>query len=119
MSPAARSAPVPAATLVGIAAMPFSASPKPAPSSKSHSGTTLATGLLSRTLRPSNVSPTSSSQKPNRPDRHDFCPFYAGPPQVLQIGYDFFFDLDPQHRGLVRLEANGQTHTAVLAPSQK
>ncbi len=43
----------------------------------------------------------------------------AGPPQVLQIGYDFFFDLDPQHRGLVRLEANGQTHTAVLAPSQK
>src|SRR5215813_893387 len=31
----------------------------------------------------------------------------VGPPQILQIGYDFFFDLDPQHRGLVRLEANG------------
>jgi HupE / UreJ protein len=43
----------------------------------------------------------------------------VGPPQILQVGYDFFFDLDPQHRGLVRLEANGQTHTAVLSPSQK
>jgi hypothetical protein len=43
----------------------------------------------------------------------------AGPPQIFQIGYDFFFDLDPQHRGLLRLEANGQTHTAVLSPHQK
>jgi hypothetical protein len=41
----------------------------------------------------------------------------AGPPQILQIGYDFFFDLDPQHRGLVRLEADGQTHTAVFSPN--
>jgi len=43
----------------------------------------------------------------------------AGPPHILQIGYDFFFDLDPQHRGLVRLEENGRTHTAVLSPGQK
>ena len=43
----------------------------------------------------------------------------AEPPQILEIGYDFFFDLDPQHRGLLRFEANGQTHTAVLSPSQK
>lgn len=41
----------------------------------------------------------------------------AGPPRILQVGYDFFFDLDPQHRGLVRLEADGQTHTAVLSPN--
>jgi hypothetical protein len=40
-------------------------------------------------------------------------------PQTLQIGYEFFFDLDPQHRGLLRFEANGQTHTALLSPSQK
>jgi hypothetical protein len=43
----------------------------------------------------------------------------AAPPQIFQISYDFFFDLDPQHRGLLRLEANGQTHTAVLSPNQK
>jgi hypothetical protein len=40
-------------------------------------------------------------------------------PQTLEVGYDFFFDLDPQHRGLLRFEANGQTHTAVLSPSRK
>jgi hypothetical protein len=34
-------------------------------------------------------------------------------------GLRFFFDLDPQHRGLVRLGATGQTHTAVFSPSQK
>jgi len=43
----------------------------------------------------------------------------AGPVRVLQIGYDLLFDLDPQHRGLVRLQENGLTHTAVLSPSQK
>ena len=43
----------------------------------------------------------------------------AGPPQVLEVGYDFFFDLDPQHRGLVRLESDGQTHTAVLGPNHQ
>jgi hypothetical protein len=43
----------------------------------------------------------------------------AGPPQILEIGYDFFFHLDAQHRGLVRLDANGQTHTAVLSPNQQ
>jgi HupE / UreJ protein len=39
--------------------------------------------------------------------------------QIFQVGYDLLFDLDPQHRGLLRVEANGQTHTAVLSPSQK
>src|SRR5712672_1441448 len=57
--------------------MPSSASLRPAPSSKSHSGTTLATDLLSQTLKPSNVCPTSSSQEPNHPDRHGFCPSYT------------------------------------------
>jgi hypothetical protein len=40
-------------------------------------------------------------------------------PQNLEVGYSFFFDLDPQHRGLLRFEVNGQTRTAVLSPSQK
>jgi hypothetical protein len=43
----------------------------------------------------------------------------VGPPQLIQISYNCFFDLDPQHRGLLRLEANGQTHTAVFSPNQK
>jgi hypothetical protein len=43
----------------------------------------------------------------------------AESPQNLEIDYDFFFDLDPQHRGLLRFEANGQTQTAVLGPTQK
>jgi HupE / UreJ protein len=41
----------------------------------------------------------------------------GGPPQLLQIDYDFFFDLDPQHRGLLRLDANGEIHTAVFSPN--
>jgi hypothetical protein len=43
----------------------------------------------------------------------------GGPPQPLQISYNFFFDLDPQHRGLLRLEENGQTHTVVFSPNQR
>jgi hypothetical protein len=38
--------------------------------------------------------------------------------QKLDVGYDFFFDFDPQHRGLLRLESNGQTFTTVFSPSQ-
>jgi len=41
----------------------------------------------------------------------------AAAPQVFQLAYSFFFDLDPQHRGLLRVEANGKTYTAVLGPT--
>jgi hypothetical protein len=41
------------------------------------------------------------------------------PPQLLEIGYDLLFDLDPQHRGLLRLEEQGSTHTAIFSPDQK
>jgi hypothetical protein len=37
-------------------------------------------------------------------------------PQVLTIKYRLLFDLDPQHRGLLRLEEEGRTHTAVFSP---
>jgi hypothetical protein len=37
-------------------------------------------------------------------------------PQILTIKYTLLFDLDPQHRGLLRLEEPGGTHTAVLSP---
>ncbi len=39
-------------------------------------------------------------------------------PNTLDIGYRLFFDLDPQHRGLLRLESEGLTRTAIFSPSQ-
>jgi len=42
-------------------------------------------------------------------------------PRILTsigINYMLFFDLDPQHRGLLRVEYEGVTHTAVLSPTQ-
>jgi hypothetical protein len=38
------------------------------------------------------------------------------PPVVLDIGYTLFADLDPQHRGLLSLAANGATRAAILGP---
>jgi hypothetical protein len=40
-------------------------------------------------------------------------------PQILRIKYTLFFDVDPQHRGLLRLEQNGSTHTAVFSPDHE
>jgi HupE / UreJ protein len=39
--------------------------------------------------------------------------------EVMSIKYTLFFDLDPQHRGLLRLEEQGRTHTAVFSPDRK
>ncbi|HYM01612.1 MAG TPA: HupE/UreJ family protein [Stellaceae bacterium] len=41
------------------------------------------------------------------------------PPKLLEITYDLLFDFDPQHRGLLRLEEHGATHTAVFSPDQR
>ncbi|WP_019864682.1 HupE/UreJ family protein [Methylovulum miyakonense] len=43
------------------------------------------------------------------------CPVTA---RVLGVDYRLFFDLDPSHRGLLRLQNQGQTQTAVLSPDQ-
>jgi hypothetical protein len=40
-------------------------------------------------------------------------------PRALTIKYTLFFDLDPQHRGLLRLEEQGRTHTAVFSPDRE
>ncbi|MEW6156855.1 MAG: HupE/UreJ family protein [Verrucomicrobiota bacterium] len=39
-------------------------------------------------------------------------------PKVLEIDYESFFDLDPLHRGLLRLDCEGQVQTAVFSPEQ-
>ena len=44
------------------------------------------------------------------------CPAAPG---VLSIKYTLLFDLDPQHRGLLRLEEQGRTHTAVFSPEHQ
>jgi hypothetical protein len=38
-------------------------------------------------------------------------------PSAFSVRYRLFFDLDPQHRGLLRLEAAGTTVAAVFAPA--
>lgn len=43
------------------------------------------------------------------------CP---NPVTTLEINYSLFFDLDPQHRGLLRVEYLQATHTAILSPTQ-
>jgi len=35
---------------------------------------------------------------------------------VLTMGYSLFADLDPQHKGLLRLEFDGATRTAIFSP---
>ncbi len=37
-------------------------------------------------------------------------------PTVLEMRYSLFADLDPQHRGLLNLAANGATRAAILGP---
>jgi hypothetical protein len=34
------------------------------------------------------------------------------------VGYHLLFDLDPQHRGLLRVDYQGNTHTAVFSPER-
>ena len=38
------------------------------------------------------------------------------PPRVLQVEYRFLFDLDPLHRGLLKLDINGEVRTAIFGP---
>ncbi len=37
-------------------------------------------------------------------------------PHELSVAYRLLFDLDPTHRGIVRIDAPGQAHTGVLGP---
>ncbi len=43
----------------------------------------------------------------------------SGAPTTLRVRYALFFDLDPLHRGLLRLEAEGRTRSAVFSPEQE
>jgi len=39
-------------------------------------------------------------------------------PRLLQVQYHLFFDTDPSHRGLMRLQTNGKTMSAIFRPGQ-
>ena len=43
-----------------------------------------------------------------------FTAICAAAPKTLAVAYHLFFDLDPQHRGLVRLEYQGTTRAGIL-----
>jgi hypothetical protein len=43
------------------------------------------------------------------------CP---GPLTTLQATYRLFFDIDPQHKGLLRLQYRGATSTAIFSPEK-
>ena len=43
----------------------------------------------------------------------------AGPPAALKIGYQLFFDLDGQHKGLARIDHAGSTQTAIFAADHR
>ena len=42
----------------------------------------------------------------------------AAAPKTLTVRYQLFFDLDPQHRGLIRLEYQGATRAGILSVDQ-
>jgi len=42
----------------------------------------------------------------------------APPPAAIELTYRLFFDLDPTHRGLLRIERGGTTQTGVLSPDR-
>ncbi len=43
----------------------------------------------------------------------------AAPPAALKLGYQLFFDLDGQHKGLARIDHAGNTRTAIFAADHR
>lgn len=41
------------------------------------------------------------------------------PVDRLSVAYDLLFDLDPLHRGLVQIESDGISHSAIFSPEQR
>jgi hypothetical protein len=84
----------------------------------------IAAFALARLSLHADTSPCSLSVSEHLIDRHGDgayavlrlsgeCP---QAPRVLEARYRLFFDLDAQHRGLLRLEHGGQTRSAIFAP---
>jgi hypothetical protein len=46
----------------------------------------------------------------------DFDAACVAPPRTLDVAYSLFFDIDPQHRGIVRIDDGAGTRTAIFSP---
>ncbi len=70
--------------------------------------------------------PCSASRVEHQVDRHSdgtyaVLRFAAACPEkdgTLEAGYALFFDLDPLHRGLARLESRGEIRSLIFSPEQ-
>ena len=60
--------------------------------------------------------PAASASAPASASAATSTASLSPPPAQLQIGYQLFADIDPQHRGLLRLEAGGLSRTAIFSP---
>ncbi|MEO5656666.1 MAG: HupE/UreJ family protein [Nitrospiria bacterium] len=86
--------------------------------------TEIAAYLLSRLSIVADGRPCPSVSSAHLVDRHTdgtytvlrFAADCGKDPHAVELGYHLFADLDPQHRGLLRLEYQGQTRTAVFGP---
>lgn len=43
----------------------------------------------------------------------------SAPPTALAVGYELFFDVDPQHRSILRVDAGGATRTHTLSARER
>ena len=43
----------------------------------------------------------------------------AAEPKVLDVDYELFFDIDPQHHGIVRVDDGAGTRTAIFTPQER
>lgn len=49
----------------------------------------------------------------------DFDASCPAPPSALGVSYSLFFDVDPQHRGIVRIDDGAGTRTAIFSPRDR
>ena len=84
----------------------------------------IAAYALSRLTLSSAEAPSCRASREHLIDNHSdgayavlrFAATCPAAPAILDVGYRLFFDIDPQHRGLVAVTAEGDTRTFVAAP---
>jgi hypothetical protein len=47
------------------------------------------------------------------------CPLKDTTPKVFDLDYSLFFDIDPQHRGLLNIQHKGKTLTSIFSPDKQ
>lgn len=86
----------------------------------------IAAYVLPRLKIQADGTPCPAHVSANQVDNHSdgayavvhFVATCAQPPATLELAYSLLFDVDPQHRGLLRLEHQGVTTTAIFSPDK-